>query len=917
MIHRLGVELEFTAPTRLHPFPAPVLYAAVAAANGLGRGEPESFPDGVLVHPIEQCRVEIERGQRYRFGITLLEPHPDRARVLTDVLGRGIAAVGQRPAAGGSPLGGNFVLRELRDLVADEPVSPRAGPRPLPTSTLDAIVERCRGGGPLRLRFVTPLRMPRPTSERAAGRAHFDGSWFDSALFLNRLVRRLESLELVVAEPLLRSVERLRVIENHLVWLDVAYGPVQSRKTLGGAAGVVVLEKVPEALLAALALGQFVHVGQNTRFGFGGYRLLDAGDAPATCRRAQPLLDTAFASSELDRAAAAFDLPSGAAERLADAVRSGRHTARPYIRVPIPKASGGERVLSIPAREDRVIQRAVHALLAPALDWFFEDSSLAYRRGLGRTHAARMIQRATQQGFRFALKADFSRFFDSIDHVLLRARLDAYIGDDQLVAWLMASIVTGAPAADRGVPTGSPLSPLVANLFLDQFDEQIQAEGGLLVRYADDFLVLYRRRSDAEAAFERVRLAAEALALSLNEKKTSVIDLREPFTFLGFRFEYRDRWTAEALDRPHPIDQIGWKQAESPAPGVRRFVDLPGETDQMDPDEQSHLVAGPDVRSIDCSTNGLRIESGRPSVVVTVPLARIRDLLVFGHPSISASALRALVDHGISATIANNGGRDRVRLLTADSDPDPESVVAQVAAAQDESHRLALARRLIGAKVHNHGVLTAALARSGRLARDHSEALLQIADRCRQAASVETLLGLEGSAAARWYEAFGSLVPRWCGFRVRVAPDAEDPANILLNLCHSTIYRLVGTAIRSVGLVPGLGLLHRPSPGHDALASDLQEPFRHLADRAVLTALEHLKPGDFRPGDPTSDYRVDVSNTAIRRTLQTLHDSLALATRCRMGSEPSPYRSRIMASARSLRRHLLDHSRLFEVFEHP
>src|SRR5262249_59106429 len=121
-------------------------------------------------------------------------------------------------------------------------------------------------------------------------------------------------------------------------------------------------------------------------------------------------------------------------------------------------------------------------------------------------------------------RSDFHRFFDSIDHGLLRQRLDAYLADDRLVELIMLWVTSGAIQPGRGLPTGSVLSPLLANLFLDQFDEHVVGEGARLVRYADDFLLLFRDETQAKAVYEDAYREAEQLRLTLNEEKTHLLD---------------------------------------------------------------------------------------------------------------------------------------------------------------------------------------------------------------------------------------------------------------------------------------------------------------------------------------------------------------------------------------------------------
>ena len=329
------------------------------------------------------------------------------------------------------------------------------------------------------------------------------------------------------------------------------------RKALGGAVGRVTLTNVTPEVAACLAWGQYARIGEATRFGFGHYRIEELGPPPFACARAGDLLTLAVEHAALDEAAARWELPAGEAREAARQLIAGEYQPRPHFRLEIPKPDGGRRTLAIPSRLDRVLQRAVLEVVAPAVDLFLEESSLAYRRGLGRHTAARRLRQAFADGFRWGVKADFLAFFDSVDHAQLRERIAAYVADDRLTDVLMRWVTDGAPQADRGVPTGAPLSPLLANLFLDEFDETL---GRRLIRYADDFVILFRQKEEAEQVLAEARRAAETLQLELNRDKTRTLELGSGFEFLGYRFEPRESWEFAGPDGPRRIEELGWEE---------------------------------------------------------------------------------------------------------------------------------------------------------------------------------------------------------------------------------------------------------------------------------------------------------------------------------------------------------------------
>jgi CRISPR-associated protein Cas1 len=153
------------------------------------------------------------------------------------------------------------------------------------------------------------------------------------------------------------------------------------------------------------------------------------------------------------------------------------------------------------ARQGRPARRRRRA--APAIDTLLEEASYAYRRGFSRQGAARAIERAYAEGYRYVLDADVRAFFDRVVWSILFAKLDALYPHEPLVEllrlWVTAPVLFSGRRIDRdrGLPQGSPVSPLLANLYLDTFDEELLDQGFRLVRFADDFVVLAKDPSKA------------------------------------------------------------------------------------------------------------------------------------------------------------------------------------------------------------------------------------------------------------------------------------------------------------------------------------------------------------------------------------------------------------------------------------
>jgi CRISP-associated protein Cas1 len=917
LLFRVRIVLRMTKPARLHAHPAAALYALLACANGTAREVEPAFPDGVLLDAPEQCRTFVARGEEYAFGCQVLADSASEAAQRIDVLLNGLRKMGRHAAAplargGRLALGGNFEVVRVEDLVRAATHRPGQSLAPVPFALVCEEAARAQALGTLTLRFVSPLRCHRSKRSRPMGHAFFDRHEFDPVLLLSRLRARLSDLGF--EPPPLHGEAPPEVAENRLVWLDLSYGPRQARKALGGALGRVVLHGVGPAAGRVLALGQWVRVGESTRFGFGDYRIEELGPHPFPCRRTRPLLELVCRDGVLDELADEHELASGVLAHAARELCAGDYEPRPSARVEIASAAGKTRILAIPSLLDRALQRAVLRYLAPALDLFLEESSLAYRQGLGRHRAADRVRQAFSRGYRWALKSDFSEFFDSVDHRELRARLETYVADDGLVAALMRWVQSGAAALRQGIPQGAPVSPLLANLFLDEFDEHVAALGAMLVRYGDDFLMLFRCEHEARHAITAARQAAEALQLELNGEKTRLVDTRQPFDFLGFHFERRAAWEFSPRGEPALLEEIGWHEARRPA-SPSAEPRLSGETAVIAASPQATVIWGPEIESLHRQGGQLLAHYADGRAPSRVRIDRVRELVLLGLPTLPRATVRALADYSIHVLLTDDVGRSVAALHPSDVLEDSEAVAGQVAAARDEAWRLEIARRLISAKLRNYAVLADAF--PGRAwDRRSGPFLRELAEKTASAVTVDELVGLEGAGAAQWYGQFAPRLPAGFALERRVAPHADDPVNVMLNIAHTVLHRVMLILIRQAGLAAGLGILHRPRAGHAALASDLQEPFRHLMDRAVLEAAPKLRTSDFTPTNDAS-YPLRVAPRAAKLLVGQIHRTLAIGCQGRNQPAARPYRIQAMLTVQSLRLHLRDPSQPFGVFEHP
>jgi RNA-directed DNA polymerase len=245
---------------------------------------------------------------------------------------------------------------------------------------------------------------------------------------------------------------------------------------------------------------------------------------------------------------------AGFLTELAAELRSDTYRPRPYRRREIPKEGGRVRVISIPAIRDRVVQGALRLILEPIFEADFSRHSFGARPGRSAHDAIGEVRSGLIYQKHLVLDVDLKSFFDDIRHVPVLARVARRVRDERVLRLIKQFLKsTGA----RGIPQGSPLSPLLANVMLNDLDHALARGYGYLsyARYLDDMVVLTydskMGRRWADRALERIREEAEAIGVSLNAEKTRKVTLTEPgtsFAFLGFDI----RW------QPNPTIQKGY-----------------------------------------------------------------------------------------------------------------------------------------------------------------------------------------------------------------------------------------------------------------------------------------------------------------------------------------------------------------------
>jgi CRISP-associated protein Cas1 len=606
---------------------------------------------------------------------------------------------------------------------------------------------------------------------------------------------------------------------------------------------------------------------------------------------------------------------------LQKAVAQETYRALPLRQILIPKKSGGLRELGVPTVRDRIVQQALLNVLHPLLEPQFESCSFAYRPGRSHLLAVERVEYWRDRGYVWVLDADIVNYFGEISHDRLLAEVRERLDEPKFLtlirSWITAPVLTGAGLVmqQKGIPQGAVVSPILANVYLDDLDEQLTELGLKVVRFADDFLVMARTEQRILQAKQEVADLLSAMQLKLHPEKTQVTNFDRGFRFLGHAFaktvvvqikkpaqtQNPTRAKDDGLRLIHADPTIRPTQmqlamvealrgAQTPIPPPL-FVVLGY---QVRDEGAVSIESRESVWNVSMSTiylvqqgTTLRKEQGRLMIQqpqeadLEIPIREVERILVFGNIQLTTQVISTCLESGIVIVFLTQLGEYKGHLWSAASD-NLQIEMAQFERCRNTEFQVAIAREIVRGKLWNSKQLLLRLNRK-RSVSGVAEAIAKIAEAMAivsdvaKVTTLDQLMGYEGSSAARYFPALGQLITN-SGFTLteRSRRPPKDPVNSLLSFGYTLLYNNVLSLLLAEGMNPYLGNLHYSEAAKTSLAFDLMEEFRAtVVDALVMRLINQkvLRPTDFSWA--AEDGGIYLTNAARRVFLKNFEERIS------------------------------------------
>lgn len=637
-------------------------------------------------------------------------------------------------------------------------------------------------------------------------------------------------------------------------------------------------------------------------------------------------------------------------KQLNQQLRDGTYEADGYRKFEISKKSGSIRTLMVPTVKDRIVHTAIAQKLTPIFEPLFENCSFAYRPGRSVKQAIAKIEYWRNSGYVHVVEADIKDYFNSIEHkrlneiikVSLDSSLENNVDCSQLIEFLQAAFSHQSKAlnaykneAPRGLVQGSPLSPLLANLYLDRLDEEINEHGVKIVRFADDFVLLCKKEARSEKALIHLKSIIASLGLELNMAKTKLVSFDEGFEFLGYLFlrslavkKSKKDITSKTLNAENNTQSAEYNSNHKAIRNSKEIAKSVNEKQNAKQDTlDSNIAAKTPIvedtqkqtkpplskrhalgdrilyviekgRKIHTDNHAIYVSTPADNEVMTIASNRIDRIVLGNDINIDRDFIDHCSENKTSLTFINGWGETKATLIT----PEDDHAALQFEQAKicaDETSAALLSQKIVEARIRNQRTQLLRLNRKASSASVEKalDAMQYNLRKLEKAKSVSVIRGIEGASGAIYWPALASLCLVNEGRFKRTRP-AKTPLNATINYLTYMLERDTRSALRFHGLHCGFGFLHTPKNYSQSAVYDLMEPFRaplseglaiflFNAKRLKLEMFSTLEDGAIRMNREAQRAIIRGYESAVARRINVTGKKYKLAYRLMMRKQAS------------------------------
>ena len=586
---------------------------------------------------------------------------------------------------------------------------------------------------------------------------------------------------------------------------------------INGCAGMLYIKGMFKNLLPILILGSELHTGVKLSNAQGYYKLHK--EPPGYFKRYFPnqKVITSVIKDVINRYDNALESLTAQekfpfneekyAEELFEQIGKDTYTTSPNTAFLIRKKSGVDRMVEQLDFRDLIVQQYMLKTISEVFDRMFEEGSLGFRKGISRQKSVDMVQAAISEGCQYVIESDIEDFFPSVDLNILERLLNSCIpqNDICLKSLIRKAVRNGYVLKGKryertkGLAQGSPLSPILANLYLDSFDEQIKQWDVKMIRYADDFIIMAKTKEEAENVLSRTETFLSELGLKIKKEKTSIRHIKDGFQFLGMRFERSEV-------RVEPEEEI--KRLKKPLYITEPYLFL--------------------------SLNGDAVDIKKDRIVIeTIPFRRISEIMVMEKTVFSTAFVSKCTENNIPFTIALNTGY-YVTTIKPDSKRyyDISFEQGRRYSSLTDTEILSIAKEFAAGKINNYiSFFKQKYVKDQNLFIGELERVVKY---IYQAGDLNEVRGYEGSTAKKIYQRLNDYIDDTSFHIVKRDRKNPDRINSLLNFGYYLLFSRINATVRAAGLNPYLGFLHNPEDNYESFVCDIEELFRPRINRLVI-----------------------------------------------------------------------------------